>query len=887
MGIFSGSTKTLVASSVYNLAGDINERPNYMKTTVMSNILMTSGFSMGDTITNSYMSGPGIRMRLFSNWSKDHFDPEIGAAYGELNTVANIPGDIVAGELPPPTGYVTFVQSARIGYADYQEWCDQYLMENYPLRFNESFEIDIADDGKITMTPTNGGANITFYPANFEQGKLYLYADFTYYKSPHSNPPEPGDVVVYNTEAELPSKLLWSTVSEISTPQSTNLNKRVETTSVYSDGRPNDHTIEDTPSVYNWNIYENTYRRGFNTTMPDGTVIIDNRVMIQKKFGNVVSNSGTVTNVVDIGGGVTRTDTIVTTTESVKIQYSNQYISNKTSATSLGQPHMLIYKHQSGNPTLDALFDTKATDARFYPFIPIRENKRWIDENYPDLYPLTKRAFKKATGGKLQEVYKQLRVNDKIDDIQFIYGTFGVSLNSVEDTAKEYIYRFYQMATEAFPVDPNYPTMESVIAGFEAANQAAIFYVGWWDKANIGIIGPNVPQPPEYPVIPNRSFRVHSNKDFTYDMDISWNFSFESTGIGQGWPGAKKGKLNTRYAGTVELAQKAMYNTKGKLEYVDKTYQLEEFEIIWQDGKDTWRKLRIFGLKHKNRAYDKNYVFITAKQAMEDDEESGFIIPLHTNIYRAMSLTHSTQMSTACTYLVLNSYQKVKEKWYQTGWFKVVIVVVAVVIAVYSGGAGAGILGTYSSVGAALGFAGLAAIIVGAIANVLAAMILIAIIQKVSTSLFGDKIGFIVAAIASFVAMNVGTAMSTGASMSTMMGNMMSAPNLLQLTTAVGDGINKYVNASTLDMLKQTEQTLAQYHSDMKEVQTRYNEMFGTGGMGVIDPMNLTEYSSLSESMDSFLSRTLLTGSEISGMSLDMITNFAEMTLTTDFNAQM
>lgn len=61
----------------------------------------------------------------------------------------------------------------------------------------------------------------------------------------------------------------------------------------------------------------------------------------------------------------------------------------------------------------------------------------------------------------------------------------------------------------------------------------------------------------------------------------------------------------------------------------------------------------------------------------------------------------------------------------------------------------------------------------------------------------------------------------------------------------------------------------------MLAVNKKYEEMFGTDGFGVIDPMQFVSI----ESLDTFLSRTTLTGSDIAGMSLDMITNFSDMTL--------
>ena len=91
---------------------------------------------------------------------------------------------------------------------------------------------------------------------------------------------------------------------------------------------------------------------------------------------------------------------------------------------------------------------------------------------------------------------------------------------------------------------------------------------------------------------------------------------------------------------------------------------------------------------------------------------------------------------------------------------------------------------------------GIAALIVGAVANALAAMILTKLIGYASTKVFGDKIGAIVGAIASVVAVSIGTGMANGATMAESFNGLMSAPNLIQLSNAAGNGYAQYMLAA-------------------------------------------------------------------------------------------
>ena len=58
--------------------------------------------------------------------------------------------------------------------------------------------------------------------------------------------------------------------------------------------------------------------------------------------------------------------------------------------------------------------------------------------------------------------------------------------------------------------------------------------------------------------------------------------------------------------------------------------------------------------------------------------------------------------------------------------------------------------------------------------------------------------------------------------------------------------------------------------------------MFGGGSM-IFDPKLLTEHNAvLGESMDSFLQRTLMVGTDIVDISLNLLHNFTDITLSTD-----
>lgn len=885
MGFFSGSTKVLVASSVYNMAGDIKDRSDYLKTTVVSGVITDTSFTMGELIPKSYLRGPGIRMRTFAKWSRTHLEPSVGIAYGSFSTVGRLDNDAIAAQIPAPTGQSVNVTTADIGFGDFTYWADQWVLNNRPDKANGTWQSDY-NNGQITITYPDGTSNV-FTPSGFDVGSMYLYATYTLASPPVLGPYVTGTTITLAPNEGFPSTSGWTPVSNVNTEHMVNIITRVHTKITWSDGQPD---YEDdweggfpTPYQENHSVWRRTDYMGM---LPgENTITRRTSYMFQDTvLGAITQSAPEVTTETEVlPGGVIKTTTRTTVRDIQNFVRTFRIDTQDSKTVAVGSLKIFIYKRGTGNAALDAMFNTQSSGQRFYPFIPIKL-KSWVSG---DLYGVCDRAFKKATGGKLSKVVKSLKDNKDIDDIQYIYTVFGASLNTPEDTAKEYIFRFFDMMMQTAPPDPNYPTMAQWKAKWYEENRKELAWTDWFNAQRQGAENPlwGKPEPPkaQYPTMPSRSFRIKSSTGMEYDMTILWNMIEQSNHSGTAWAGAKPGELRILDSGTekypVHIQQT---DDSGMLWTYTGEQKIEKMTLQWQVSAGVWRQMIVHGAKHKNEVYAGKTVNIGCREALQDAEESGFIIPLHEDIYRSMPLVRSTQMATASNYLVLNSYQKVKKKWYQTGLFQVVVIIVIIVIAVYSGGAGAGLLGANAAVGASLGFVGLAAVIVGAIANALAAMILMAIIQKVSTMLFGEKLGIIIGTIASLIAMQVGTAMANGQTMSSMMGQMMRADNLLKLTSTMGNAVSQYINAGTQELLKKTEDMMQSYNRDMLSLQKKYEDDFGYNG-GTLNALSLTDAFSLgSEPRESFLSRTLMTGSDIADMSMKMIDNFAATNLQLD-----
>ncbi|QDH83915.1 hypothetical protein Axy10_060 [Achromobacter phage vB_AxyP_19-32_Axy10] len=879
MGFFSGSTKVYVASSVYNLAGDIKDRSDYLKVNVISGVVSETNFSMGELIPKSYLNGPGIRMRNFARWARPNYEPIVGIAYGALSTVGRLNNDVIATQIPVLPGQSVAIQSAEIGYGDFTYWADQYVLNNRPDKAMGTWESDY-NNGVITITYPDQSKN-TFAPVDLNPGSLYLYCSYNLASPDSVAPYVTGVPVSIGPTDPFPSTTGWELVSNNAHNEEVNIHTKVETSITWSDGRPPYSDVWEDDYVDTYTVSEAVYTKTDYLGVVPGSSAILRRKNYMFHFHQLGPKEQEVTTTTEeeVEGGVTKTTVRKTTKDVQRFARSYRMDYQETKSFPVGPLKIFIYKQGTGRPVLDAMFEANNTGQRFFPFIPIKL-KNWVGGS---LLEASNKALRRATGGKLSKIVKELQKNKDIGDIQYIYGVFGCSLNTPEHTAKEYIFRFFQLMLESSPPNPNYPTMAQWKAAYYEAYRMEQEWTAWYNSQRDyenPLFGKPEPPRGSFPVMPSKSFRIRSSTGMEYDMEISWSMLEYTSNSGQAWAGAKPGQL--RFIDNGNEKYPVIYRSWDDSGYtfdVLGSKKIEKMTMQWQVSPNNWRQMVIYGANHKNRVYDGKSVDIDSREALNDAEESGFIIPLHEDIFRSMPLVRSTQMATASNYLVLNSYKKVKKKWYQTGLFKVVVIVVIVVIAVYSGGAGAGLLGTNVAVGAALGFTGLAAVIVGAIANAMAAMILTSIIQKGANMLFGEKLGAIIGTIASLIAIQVGTAMASGTSMSTMMGQMMRADNLLKLTTAMGNGVAQYINAGTQELLKKTEDMMQAYNKEMLSLQQKYEQDFGYSN-GVIDPRSLTDVlTDTTESRESFLARTLMTGSDIADMSMSMIGNFSAMNL--------
>lgn len=691
-GLFGGST-TYVSSTLYNLSGEPLERPSFLKTSVVGALVVPGGNSFGKNIVNSYLVGPGLRLRSFFNWADNGNYDGIGIPTGSLGGNSSVDAATVQGEIPADVDETIEVLATAMGIADYSNWVEQYIAVNNPSELGTAYISDINEStGEITITYVDT-STASFTPSDYDPNGVYIYA-------------------TYNIETDM---------------------------------------------------------------TPDPPVITG--------------------------------------------------------------PFVFIYKFGTGNTTLDALIIAEADDGEYIPYIPIRLDGEFLSDTYEaSSYALAKKAYKKVSRGNLDDVIASLNDNPDLDEIDYAYIVFGVPMNVLNKHCRKYLFEFFDR-----------------LRGIQTNTN-----VEWllWQAAM---------DASEIVTAPENSVHIKSNGvlDTNINMKITWNTINYETGTGLG----KVGATDDEYW----------------LEASTVTYQDNVVEIFHQIDSNNWEKLIVIGAVHTNLVYNNKSVVITATEALDDVDESGFLVPLHYDTLYDMGIKDSTEVCSQSMFMVLNSYTVVKKKWYQTGIFKIIVFAAIIAISIAVPPLGGAAMATYASIGAAIGLTGILGAIVGAIVYSIATMIVMKVIGKISTELFGERFGQIIGAVLGVVAMTIGPAVLQGGSMSSAWGQMMSATNLLNMTNALAGGISGYVAAGAMKTMQETEELKRQYQQDYAELAQKFADEFGYG-KAFVDPLGLTgnQFGNWSETEAQFLSRTLMTGTDIAELSKDMLNNFVEYTLTLD-----
>lgn len=314
----------------------------------------------------------------------------------------------------------------------------------------------------------------------------------------------------------------------------------------------------------------------------------------------------------------------------------------------LGVTHIeyLTYAYGTGgNPALDAIFDTGSSFGEFYP----RLYSRLDGQDLPNTLSTTSVEYKsskriaKILGIDWIDWSKTLHDSiEDIADVKQMFITLAAPMNTTDPVIREYLYRYWLRVYDEMTVD----ITTGELAGLNARQ---------------GVV-----------------MRI---KDNVYTNSIS--FDAVSLNTISGTIGAV-GTYSSEYINVYINYIQANYAAgTGTTEYVENAISIHpaHHKYKYQDTPTTYKEIRVYVARS-------SHIFSgDSTTALGTDEN--LLVPLDKTVITYLTNKETEILFNKCLYLFVNMAKIIKVKWYQRSGFKIILQVVAVVIAVVTAGAGA------------------------------------------------------------------------------------------------------------------------------------------------------------------------------------------------------
>lgn len=396
-----------------------------------------------------------------------------------------------------------------------------------------------------------------------------------------------------------------------------------------------------------------------------------------------------------------------------------------------GTVHYFIYKQDSGTyPSLDALYDPQyESNGSYMPFTYFRYEKVNGAANPTSEWCVQSRRMLKTINMDYEEVANSINENPDIADVEQAMMIFAVPANTENQIEMRYLFDYFKQLKE--------------VTKNSSPNNEQDFGTVLTSGLQNSI------------VIQDKRFKMAlSYRNITTKLVVG-NFG-------------KVGTYQSGFATQTDTEEGKNVTTGGKVLWSSR--QLNHY-YRRQISATMYEEVRVFNLKT-------TYYIFQQYTTIGDEEDAILLIPLDVSITKKYSLPKREELYSRSMHYVFNSKIVTKVKWYQQGWFRIFMLIVAIVITVLSVGS------TWQSIGAALA---LGTITVGAVVYMLAVgllkYILIAYALKLFVRLVGPEFAFLVAIVAA--AAGVYSAVEAGS-----ISGAPWAKELLQVSTGLTRSIN-------------------------------------------------------------------------------------------------
>ena len=572
--------------------------------------------------------------------------------------------------------------------------------------------------------------------------------------------------------------------------------------------------IQDWLTAHNYN---NTTRQfTYHTrvyTYISAEITADNTVVINCTFGSVDSYGNPIT-----------VDTTITVTATVA--YDDMYITatyhliNSETGLPTGDPQYFIYLVSDGTYPALTPTNTTAQEAPYYPIIPIRYNN--VSLTNMDAYVTAKRLGKKI-GINIDDIIKGVEANQDIGSIDYAYIVLGFDITTTSEYAINYMVEFYKfLNSNSVYTEIDYVTWLAAFNAKETTN----------------------PPPVNYLEI----------ADTKYKCRMYYNYI--TTKVVEG----VIGEIDTVEKEIVILPKRYFYY--GSHQTYFSSFHVEQSRLILrrQLTDSAYEEIIVTGLYHINYVAGKGRIETNLDTAVNDPDKNNFLVPLNSYIYdTVLSMKDRIDLMYDCIHIVINCVEVTKLKWYQTGFFQFITLVITIGVTIFAPPVGAGLAAATTATDVAI-----------AIATQIAMTVVVMVVLKVAVKVLGlnATLAVAIAVVAAAYGMQF-----------TQLNNLPWAADFLQIAAALPSAFNQVMSGLGKDLQEQMADFQEMADTKIKEVQELLKNMdYGSN----LDPLKLfagMDYYPTKESVSDYYYRKCHIGNP-GVLSLDVISDYVTNTLT-------
>lgn len=405
----------------------------------------------------------------------------------------------------------------------------------------------------------------------------------------------------------------------------------------------------------------------------------------------------------------------------------------------------------------------------FYPIVPIRLKNQFLsDYGSADEIKYTKQILKNY-GIDLEELESNLGDNPDIADIDRAYIWSGVDISTQSREGKLYVYHFFEKLVEkSIYSKADFDTWYTEFSHYRSNMGGDSGYDIMWVNSTL----------------PSLTKQAVSIVDSLFNIEIEFLYAEKTIITGEYELGIKPKSVKIR---TIDSGY--TYTNSGILGGLAGAFDFsQELEILYQmpleaDNVPKYVKIIIGGLGHRNTIKDGKAV-LTPVSAFNDEEEHNFILPMVEILAKNMNIVERDKLYYESLVMIVNSYERHTVKWYQSAFFRMVIMFVGIVLAQPQ----------LTALGASLAAAASALAVLKIIVPIIFKSVLLNQVMKLAVKVLGEDVALLIAVVAML--------MSLGNSKGLLSFELPFADNILLMGSSLMSAVNSSIQKDLADLNK-------------------------------------------------------------------------------------